>query len=218
MKKSFAVFGLGRFGGTIVKELFDMEIEVIAVDKDENKVNEFSKFATYAVSADAIDETFLKNLGVRNIDHAFVSFGSDLQASILTALLLKEMEVPQVWAKAKNDEHAKVLEKIGVDRVIHPERDVAKKITKHIVSDKMIDFIELSDEYSMVEIIATKKIDQKTLGELEVRSKYGCTVVGIQRNDHFIISPSTDEVIQTDDVLIIIGSNKNITRFEKDGV
>lgn len=218
MEKSFAVFGLGRFGGTIVKELHGMEIEVIAIDKDQDTVNEYSKFATYAVCANAIDEAFLKNLGVRNIDHAFVSFGDDLQASILTALLLKEMEVPKVWAKAKNDEHAKVLEKIGVDRVIHPERDVAKKITKHIVSDKMTDFIELSDEYSMVEIMATKKINQKTLDELSIRRNYGCTVIGIQRNEKFIISPTMDEVINTGDVLVIVGSNKDITRFEKEGV
>lgn len=218
MKKSFAVFGLGRFGGTMVKELHDMHIDVIAVDKDEDKVSEYQDCATYAHCANAIDEAFLKQIGVRNIDHAFVSFGNDLEASILTSLILKELGVPKVWAKAKNDDHATVLNRIGVDRVIHPERDVAKKITKHITSDKMIDFIELSDKYSMVEIVATGKIHNKTLGELNVRSKYGCTVVGIQREQHFIISPQIDEVINSNDILIIIGSNKNITKFEKFGV
>lgn len=218
MKKSFAVFGLGRFGGTMVKELHDMNIEVMAVDKNEEKVQEYTDYATYAMCANAIDETFLNRIGVRNVDHAFVSFGNDLEASILTSLILKEMGIPKVWAKAKNDEHAKVLSKIGVDRVIHPERDVAKKITKHIISDKMIDFIELSDTYSMVEIVATKKIANKTFGKLETRAKYGCTVIGMQRGSDFIISPSLDEVIRQGDVLIMIGKNKDIERFEKYGV
>lgn len=218
MKKAFAVFGLGRFGGTMVKELHDMHIEVIAVDKDEDKVNEYTDYATYAHCANAIDENFLKKIGTRNVDHAFVSFGNDLEASILTSLILKEMEVPKVWAKAKNEDHAKVLDKIGVDRVIHPERDVAKKITKHIISDKMIDFIELSDTYSMVEIVATKKIENKTLGKLDIRSKYGCNVIGIQRDGEFIITPPIDEIICDGDILVMIGSNKEIERFEKYGV
>lgn len=215
MKKSFAVFGLGRFGGTMVKELHDMHIDVIAVDKNEDKVSEYQDCATYAHCANAIDEAFLKRIGVRNIDHAFVSFGNDLEASILTSLILKELGVPKVWAKAKNDDHATVLNRIGVDRVIHPERDVAKKITKHITSDKMIDFIELSDKYSMVEIVATKKIENKTLGDLDIRSKYGCTIIGIQRNAEFIISPSIDETVRVGDILIMVGSNKDIKRVEK---
>ncbi|WP_017549046.1 potassium channel family protein [Salinicoccus carnicancri] len=218
MKKSFAVFGLGRFGGTMVKELHDMHIDVIAVDKDEDRVNEFEGCATYAHCANAIDEAFLKQIGVRNIDHAFVSFGNDLEGSILTSLILKELGVPKVWAKAKNDDHATVLNKIGVDRVIHPERDVAKKITKHITSDKMIDVIELSDKYSMVEIEATKKIGDKTLAELNILSKYGCTIIGIQRNTEFIISPPIDQTVSVGDILIMVGSNKDIKRFEKHAV
>ncbi|WP_411842103.1 potassium channel family protein [Salinicoccus sp. HZC-1] len=218
MKKTFAVFGLGRFGGTMVKELNDMHIDVIAVDKDEEKVSEYVDCATYAHCANAIDEAFLKQIGVRNVDHAFVSFGNDLEASILTSLILKELGVPKVWAKAKNEEHAKVLNKIGVDKVIHPERDVARKITKHITSDKMIDFIELSDTYSIVEIIATKKIKDKTIGKLDLRSKYGCTIIGIQRDEDFIISPLIDEVIHEGDTLVIVGKNKEIQRFERYGV
>ncbi|AKG75313.1 potassium channel family protein [Salinicoccus halodurans] len=218
MKKTFAVFGLGRFGGTMVKELSDMHIDVIAIDKDEDKVNEYVDCATYAHCADAIDESYLKEIGVRNVDHAFVSFGNDLEASILTSLILKELGVPKVWAKAKNEEHAKVLNKIGVDKVIHPERDVARKITKHITSDKMIDFIELSDTYSMVEIIATKKIKNKTIKKLDLRSKYGCTIIGIQREEDFIISPLLDEVIHEGDTLVIVGKNEEIKRFEKYGV
>lgn len=216
--KSFAVFGLGRFGGTIVKEFYEIGVEVVAIDKDKAKVNDHMNYATHAVCANAIDETVLNQLGVRNVDHAFVSFGDDIQSSILTSLLLKEIGVRKVWTKAQNDYHAKVLEKIGVDRVIHPERDVAKRIARHIVSDKMIDFIELSKDYSMVEIVATKKLDRCSFSELDVRANYGCTIVGIQRHGTFIVAPSAEEVIYKDDVLIVIGHNKDITRFEEEGV
>ncbi|MEY2373339.1 potassium channel family protein [Lysinibacillus capsici] len=215
MKKSFAVFGLGRFGGTIVKEFHDMGFEVVAVDKDEAKVNEYMNYATQAFCANAVDETTLIQLGIRNVDHAFVSFGGDIQASILSSLLLKEIGVKKVWAKAQNEYHSKVLEKIGVDKVIHPERDVAKRIARHIVSDKMIDFIELSKEHSIVEIVVTKKLIYRNLGELNVRAKYGCTIVGIQRQGTFIVSPTAQEVLTKDDVLIIIGHNKDIARFEE---
>lgn len=215
--KSFAVFGLGGFGGTIVKEFFDMGIEVVAIDKDEEKVNEHMTYATHAVCANAIDETVLNQLGVRNVDHALVSFGDDIQSSVLTSLMLKEIGVPKVWAKAQNEYHAKVLEKIGVDKVIQPERDVAKRIAHYIVTDKMIEFIELSKEHSMVEIVATPKLYGRSLGELDIRANYGCTIVGIQRNGSFIVSPSAEEIINKDDVLIVIGHNNDIALFEEEG-
>ncbi|GED66102.1 potassium channel family protein [Lysinibacillus fusiformis] len=215
MKKSFAVFGLGRFGGTIVKEFHNMGIEVIAIDKDEVKVNEYMNYATQTFCANAIDETTLIQLGIRNVDHAFVSFGRDIESSILITLLLKEIGVKKVWAKAQNEYHSKALKKIGVDKVIHPERDVARRIARHIVSDKMIDFIELSKDYSIVEIVVKKKLIYKSLGELNVRAKFGCTIVGIQRQGTFIVSPTAEEVINKEDVLIIIGHNSDIARFEE---
>lgn len=218
MDKSFAVFGLGRFGGTLVKAFHESGIEVIAVDKDEDKIKAYSDLATYAVRISQIDETTLNDMGVRNVNHAFVSFGDDLQASILASLLLKDMGVPKVWTKSQNAHHTKVLEKIGVDRVIQPSHDVAKRIAKHIVSDKMIDFIELSDRYSIVEIEATPKIDGLTLQKLNLRVRYGCTIVGIQRGTEFNISPPVDEVIHEGDTLIIIGRNDDIDRFEKEGM
>ncbi|MGM0875420.1 MAG: potassium channel family protein [Bacillota bacterium] len=218
MKKQFAVFGLGRFGGSLVKEFHELGIEVLAIDKSEEKVQKYSAYATHAVRANAMDETILKQLGVRNVDHAFVSFGDDIEASILTSLLLKELEIPQVWAKAQNDYHQKVLDKIGVNRVIHPERDMAKRIAHHIISEKMIDYIELSREYSMVEVVATKKLNNKTLLDLDIRSKFGCNIVGIQRGEDICVSPGADEKIALGDVLLIIGKNKDISHFEEDGM
>lgn len=157
MSRQYAVLGLGRFGGSLVKEFSKLDVEVIAIDKDQEQVEKYSGFTTYCVQANAVNEIVLKELGIRNIDHAFVSFGHDIEASILASLLLKDMGVPKVWAKAQNDYHHKVLSRIGVDRIIHPERDMAKRIAHHIVSDKMIDYIELSEEYSIVEIYASEK-------------------------------------------------------------
>ncbi|MCB5235591.1 MAG: TrkA family potassium uptake protein [Niallia nealsonii] len=218
MKKSFAVFGLGRFGGTIVKEFYDMGVDVIAVDKDEEKVNKYMNYATHVVCTDKIDEVILNRLGIRNVDQAFVSFGDNIQESILTSLLLKELGLSKVWTKAQNEYHSKVLEKIGVDRVIQPERDVAKRIARHIVSDKMIDFIELSKDYSIAEIVATEKLDNCNLEDLNIRANYGCTIVGIQRQGEFIVSPAAEEIIHKADILIVIGHNKHIANFEKKGV
>lgn len=218
MKKQFAVFGLGRFGGSLVKEFAELGAEVLAVDIDQEKVNKHAEYATHAVKANAIDEAVLKQLGVKNIDHAFVSFGDNIESSILTSLLLKELGIPQVWSKAQNDYHHKVLSKIGVERVIHPERDMAKRIAHHIVSDKMIDYIELSEDYSMVEIIASEKLHNKSLLELDIRAKYGCNIVGIHRGTEIKISPSAEEKIYKQDILIVIGLNNDINRFEREGV
>ncbi|MGM0875290.1 MAG: potassium channel family protein [Bacillota bacterium] len=218
MSKQFVVFGLGRFGGSLVKEFYEMGVDVLAIDKSEVKVNEFANYATHVVVANAIDESMLKQLGVRNFDHAFVSFGDDVEASILTSLLLKEYGISQVWAKAHNEYHQKVLEKIGVDKVIHPERDMAKRIAHHIASDKIIDYIELSKDYSVVEIIATDKINNKSLSDLDIRAKFGCNIVGIQRGEEIMVSPSVEENIFKGDVLIVMGQNQDIATFESEGV
>jgi len=218
VKKQFAVFGLGRFGGSLVKEFYKQGIEVLAIDKSEEKIQQYAQYATHAVRANGVDERSLKQLGVKNVDHAFVSYGDDIEASILTSLLLKELGIPKVWAKAQNDYHQKVLDKIGVDRVIHPERDMAKRIAHHIISEKMIDYIELSKEYSLVEIVATKKLYNKTISDLDIATRYGCNVVGIQRGEEICVSPSMNEKIVMGDVLLIIGKNKDIVHFEEVGM
>ncbi|KAA9021131.1 potassium channel family protein [Niallia endozanthoxylica] len=218
MKKSFVVFGLGRFGGTLVKEFAKLGIEVIAVDIDETKVSRYAEFVTHAVVANELDESSLRKIGIRNVDHAIVSFGDDMKSSVLTCLLLKEMGVPIVWAKAHDDYHAKVLEKIGVDRVIHPERDMAIRIAHHIASQKIIDYIELSKEYSIAEVIASEKLHNKTLIELDIRARFGCTIVAIQRGEDIVVSPAPDRVILKGDVLVVIGRNEDINRFDKKGV
>ena len=138
MKKQFAVLGLGRFGGSLVEEFANLDVDVLAIDRNQEVVKKYSNSATYVVQANAIDEASLKGLGIRNVDHALISFGDDIEASVLATMLLKDMGVKQVWVKAVNMYHQKVLEKIGADKVIHPERDIAKRIAHHVVSEKLL--------------------------------------------------------------------------------
>ncbi|GAE24543.1 Trk system potassium uptake protein TrkA [Halalkalibacter wakoensis JCM 9140] len=217
-KKQFAVIGLGRFGGSICKELYKMGHQVLAIDNRDHKVNEFATFATHAVIANSTDEKALKALGIRNFEYVIVAIGDNIQTSILTTLLLKEMEIPNVWVKAQNAYHHKVLEKIGADRIIHPEHDMGIRIAQHLHSEKIVDYIELSDEYSIVELLATKKIHHKSLVEINIRAKYGCTVLAIKRGEEINVSPLPNEVIYENDMLVVIGHKNDLKRFEDEGM
>ncbi|HLT54970.1 MAG TPA: TrkA family potassium uptake protein [Bacillota bacterium] len=215
MKKEFVVIGLGRFGGSICQELMKLGAEVLAIDKDEDLVNEYSNIVTHAVVGDAVDENVLKSLGIWNFDHVIVSIGNDIQASILTTLILKELGVKKVTSKALNDYHAKVLEKIGADQVVHPERDMGRRLAHNLVSNNVLDYLELSDKHRLVEITASRKMEGYSIIDLDIRAKYGVNIVAIKRDNELIVSPQASEVIQKGDVLIVIGSNDDINRFEK---
>jgi trk system potassium uptake protein TrkA len=217
MKKQFVVIGLGRFGGSITKTLISLGHEVMALDSNEHKVQEFAQIATQAVQADSTDEQAMKELGTRNFDQAIVAIGDDIQASILTTLILKDIGVTKVSVKATNDYHSKVLEKIGADRIIHPERDMGVRVAHHIVSENVIDYIELSPEYSLVEVVASEAMDGKTLGSLDIRANYGCNIMAIRTKDDVMnISPRAEDEISKGDILVVIGSNKDINHFEED--
>lgn len=215
MKKNFAVIGLGRFGGSICRELAEQGLEVLAIDSDEDRVNEFSMIASHAVVGDSTDETVLKSLGIRNFDHVIVAIGDDIQSSILTTLILKELGVSNITAKAQNDYHEKVLRKIGADQVVHPERDMGKRIANNISSSNVLDYLELSDEHSIVEIIANEKLDGNTIMGLDIRARYGLNIVAIKRSNEIIVSPQANERINLNDVLIVIATDEDINRFEK---
>ncbi|WP_163103147.1 potassium channel family protein [Peribacillus alkalitolerans] len=215
MKKEFAVIGLGRFGGSICRTLAEQGMEVLAIDNDEDRVNEFAMIASHAVVGDTTDETVLKSLGIRNFDHVIVAIGDNIQASILTTLMLKELGVNRITVKAQNDYHEKVLRKIGADHVVHPERDMGRRIAHNVVSNNVLDYLELSDEHSIVEIVASKKMDGSTLIDLDIRAKYGINIVAIKRGQDIMVSPQANESIREGDILIVIGADQDINRFEK---
>lgn len=214
MKKQFAVIGLGRFGGSICKTLIEEGAEVLAIDMDEDRVNEFTSIATHAVIADSTDENVLKSLGLRNFDHVIVAIGDNIQASILTTLMLKELGVKKVTAKAQSDYHEKVLSKIGADNVTHPERDMGIRVANNITSSSVLDYLELSHEHSIVEVIAGQKMNGKTLIDLDVRANFGVNIVAIKKGGNINVSPRADQVVNSGDILIVIGSDKDIDRLK----
>lgn len=215
MKKEFAVIGLGRFGGSICRTLSEEGADVLAIDIDEDRVNEFANIVSHAVVADTTDEAVLKSLGIRNFDHVIVAIGDNIQASILTTIILKELGVKHITVKAQNDYHEKVLSKIGADTVVHPEREMGRRLAYNLLSNNVLDYLELSEEHSIVEIAANKNITGHSIMELDIRAKYGINIVAIKRKNEIIVSPQANEVIQEGDILIVIGADSDIQRFEK---
>ncbi|ADH99106.1 potassium channel family protein [Salisediminibacterium selenitireducens] len=216
MKKQFAVIGLGRFGGSITKALSRAGYEVLAIDTNEEKVNQFASVATHAVVADATEEHTLKSLGIGNFDHVVVAIGDNIQSSILTTLMLVEQNVNHITVKAQNDYHEKVLLKIGAHKVVHPERDMGIRIAHNIVSKNVLDYLELSDEYSIVELVAGRKVDGKSLIELDLRAIYDCNVMAVKRDEDVNVSPSPDDILYDGDIIIVIGADEDITRMEEE--
>jgi len=212
----YAVIGLGRFGSSLAEELVNLGYEVLGIDKDEESVDEMSEVLTHVVVADATDEEVLRSLGIRNFDCAIVAIGDDIQSSIMAAILLKDMGVKTVVTKALSELHGKVLQKIGVDRVIFPERDMGIRVAHQLVSPNLLDYIELSDDYTIVELSVPKRLSGRTLKELDPRAKYGCSVVAINKKKGVIIAPTATDTLDEQDVMVIIGTNEQIETFENE--
>ena len=217
MKQSFVIIGLGRFGGSICRTLVESGQEVLAIDSSEDRVNEYMNIATHAVVANAQDEMTLRSLGIRNFDHVIVAIGEDIQASILVTLMVKEMGVPNILAKAQNEYHARVLDKIGADRVVHPERDMGQRIAHNLVSKNILDYLELSDEFSLAEVnVTNRKFYGKTLEELDFRQRFGLNVVALRRDKQDpIVTPSAEEVVQKNDHLVVIGRDEDVDYLDE---
>ncbi|KRE29845.1 potassium channel family protein [Paenibacillus sp. Soil522] len=213
-KKQFVIVGLGRFGSSLGRELVELGHEVLGIDKDEEAVQEMSSVLTYTVSADCTDEETLRSLGVRNFDCGVVAIGDDIQSSILTTILLKDLGVKQVVAKAMSELHGRVLEKIGVDRVVYPERDMGIRVAHQLVSPNLLDYIELSKEYTIAELAVPLCLNGKSLNDLNPRARFGCSIVAINKPGGIIIAPTATDVLAERDVMVIIGTNEQIEDFE----
>lgn len=214
-RKQVAVVGLGRFGASMCSTLVKQGVEVLAIDTDERRVSELANVATHVVRADATDERALAELDLESYDHVVIAIGEDIQASILTALMIKQAGAKDVWAKAKSDYHSKVLELIGVDHVVHPERDMGNRIAHLIASESLIDFIELSGDHQLIELLVPRSMAGHTLRELDIRARYGCIVVGFKRGSGTTIAPDPDERILAGDVLFVVGANDDLRRLQE---
>ena len=213
--KQFIIIGIGKFGESIATNLYKMGHDVLAVDIDEERVQHITNKVTHAVQADATEEGTLEALGVKHFDGAVVTIGESVQASILITLLCKELGIRHVLAKAQNELHAKVLYKIGADRVVFPERDMGLRVAHSLVSTSFLDYIELTPDYSIVELKAAKDWQGKSLKDLNVRAEYGINIMAIKQDDKVVVSPAADDVIQRDDVLVVIGKARDINRFQE---
>lgn len=213
-KKQFVVIGLGRFGASIAKTLYSLGNDVMAIDPDEEIIQEIADSVTHAVQADGTDEHSLRALGIGNFDVAVVTIGSNVQASIMTALLVKDLGVKNILAKAHSELHAKVLKKIGVDRVIFPERDMGVRVAHNLVATNILDYIELSPDYSIAEIVSATEWEGKSLQELNMRTKYGINVMALKRNNEVNISPMAEDIIHAGDIIVAIGGTEELNELE----
>ncbi|ACA59889.1 potassium channel family protein [Candidatus Desulforudis audaxviator] len=214
--KQFAVIGLGRFGSSVATTLARMGYDVLAVDTDEQKVERIVDRVTHAVQADALDDESLKALGMRNFDVVIVAIGHDMQASILTTVMLKEMGVRTVVAKANTELHGRVLARVGADKVVFPERDMGVRVARSLVSKNLLDHIDLSPDFSIVELVTPKDFVGKSLLEAGVRGRYGVNILAIRRGTEVLIAPGAKEVIREGDVLVAIGRNERLEKLGGD--
>ena len=218
MRKQFAVFGLGSFGKSVALTLESFGCDVIVVDNSYEKVQEISDSVAYAIRADASDPDAMKELGGRNLDAAIVAISEDMEAGIMATIISKEMGIPYVLAKAKNDLQGTILKKVGADEVVFPERDMGCRVAKNLVSAAFTDWIELSPEYSLTEKLIPKQLVGKSLVELKIREKYGMNVVGIMKDGHVDVTFNPRNPLPEDCILIIIGANSVLEKFEENRI
>jgi len=226
--RQFAVIGLGRFGYSVAKTLCDSDCEVLAIDLNEENVRAASTFVTEAIQLDATDEMSLRSTGVLNVDVAVVSVGDEMLSSILITLLLREIGVKQIVSKAVSHQHGKILQKVGADKVVFPERDMGVRIANSLISPNVLEKIDVSKGHSIVEIVVPRSFIGRTLRELGVRKKYGVNIIALKRLtpeineegeiDHleeFNITPDPETVFEDGDYLVVIAPESNILNLRK---
>lgn len=227
MARQVAVIGLGRFGYSVAETLVKKTCEVLAIDKDPAKIEAVSDFVTYAVECDATDEKALKAVSTQNVDAAVVSIGENIEASILIVMALKELGVKQIIAKAVTPTHGKVLANLGVTRVIYPERDAAIRLAHSLVAPNLLEYLELIPGYSIAEFPVPPRLAGRSLQELQFRTTYGVSVIGIRRSvarqtkgesrteELFNINPSAEDMLEKGDILVVIGKEADLDRLSK---
>ncbi|MCG0611666.1 potassium uptake protein [Lactiplantibacillus plantarum] len=216
MRKSFAVFGLGRFGESVVRALAAAHQDVLAVDINEEPVNELMDVATQTMIADTRDEQVLRDLNVDTFDYVIIGIGNNMEASILTTMLSKEQGAKKVIAKAETSDHGRVLERVGADQVVFPERDMGQGIAHRILSNHILNFIDLSDEYTLAAIeITDPNFVNQNLIDLKIRQRFGLTVIAIKHEKHIDVSPKPTDMMALHDVITVVGPVKGVIALDE---
>ena len=220
--KRVGIVGAGKFGSSLAQSLVERGVEVLVIDRQRDVVDHMAGIVAKAMEGDATEEGTLDAAGFRDCDIAVVAVGSDMESSILTALILKEMKIACVIAKAAGDVHGKVLQKVGADRVVYPDREVAARLARSLVSPSVLDYVEVAEGISVLEIAAPMDFVGKTLGELQIRKKYGVTVLVLRRTQQdedkqeTIVSPDADDTVQLGDTIVIFGLDEKLRRLEQE--
>ena len=213
--KSFVVIGLGLFGSSVARQLCTLGAEVLAIDTNYELVQQLSGDVTTAAVADARDLEVLRALGVQDCDSAVVAIGDDLAVSVLATMNLKELGIPQIICKAHDETHRKVLEKLGADKVVIPEKEVADKLARSLTSHNVLDFIELSSDYGIVELNTPKEWIGKSLKDLDVRARLGVNIIAIERNEKVTVSPRAEFELAKNDILVVLGDYDSLTMMQE---
>ena len=212
-KKEFVVFGLGRFGWSVATTLAESGCEVLVVDESEEKIREISEIVTHAVRARITDAEVLRSLGISNFDGAVIAMAEDLESSVLTTILVKELGVSYILAKAQSEIHAKILRKIGADMIVFPEKETGIRIANNLIMGNFFDAVELSSTFSMIELALPDEWHGKTLQTLDLRNHYQINVIGLKRNGEVNITPNATLPLHKDDMLFIIGKNETLNKL-----
>jgi trk/ktr system potassium uptake protein len=214
--KQFAVIGLGNFGFNAAKALFEDGNEVVAIDTDKGRVQAIDPYSTEAVVLDATDKEALKSLGLENMDGVIVSTGTKISTSILICLYLQENGVKKILAKALDEDHGKILKRVGATEIIHPERDMALRVSRGLSHPNILDFIPLADEFDLVQVGPPREFIGKSLKELNLRAKYSVHIIAIKElvPENFLLVPPANFVIKDSDILIMLGKSEDIKRIK----
>lgn len=214
--KKFAVIGLGNFGFHAAKALFEDGNEVIAIDGDKGRVQAIDPYASEAIVLDATDKDALKTLGLENMDGVLVSTGTNISVSILTCLYLSEMGIKRILVKALDGDHAKILKRVGATEIIHPERDMALRISRNLSHPNVLDFIPLAEEFDLVQLDPPRAFIGKSLKDLNLRAKYNVHIIAVKElvPDNFALAPSADFVIKDSDILVMLGKSKDVKKIK----
>ena len=213
--KNYIVIGLGRFGSAIARQLCSLGAEVLALDVRSELVQQVANEVTHAVVGDAQDKEVLRALGVRNFDCAIIAIGDDLAASVLTTMNLKELGVPYIVCKAHDETHRRVLEKLGVDRVVIPEQEHAQRLARTLNSHNVLDYIELSEDFGILDVPAPKSWIGKSLRELNVRAKLGVNIIAVENGGKTNVSPTADYAVGEGDTLVMLGDNVALEKVQR---
>ncbi len=214
--KRFAVIGLGNFGFHVARALFEDGNEVVAIDIDKNRVQAIDPYATEAVVMDATDKDALKSMGLESMDGVLVSTGTKISISILICLYLQEIGVKKILAKALDDDHGKIMQRVGATEIIHPERDMAMRVSRGLSRPNILDFIPLAEEFDLVQVGPPREFIGKSLKELNLRAKHNVHVIAIKElvPENFLLVPPASFVIKDSDILIMLGKSNDIKKIK----